>query len=72
MSNSSSAEKISSLLSSRQQDKEGLVSYPERFESEKNVVLGLFGNKLLDSHVENMLDYILLDVVADATIIERA
>ena len=66
-------ETISSLLTLRQQEKEGLMSYLERFKSERNVVLGLFGKKLLDGHVENMPTYTDLDVtIADDAIRARA
>ena len=37
------------------------MSYLERFKSERNVVLGLFGRKLLYGHVENMPSYKALD-----------
>ena len=59
-------ETISSLLTLRQQKKEGLMSYLERFKSEKNVVLGLFGKTLLDGHVENMPAYADLNSITDA------
>ena len=42
------------------------MSYLERFKSERNVVLGLFGKKLLDGHVENMPAYTALQTtIAD-------
>ena len=53
-------ETISSLLTLRQQDKEGLI-YLERFKSERNVVLGLFEKTLLDGQVEKMTCYTELD-----------
>ena len=59
-------ETISSLLSLRQESEEGLMSYLERFKSERNVVIGLFGKKLLDGHVENMPAYADLNSIADA------
>ena len=66
-------ETISSLLTLRQQEKEGLMSYLERFKSERNVVLGLFGKKLLDGHVENMPTYTDLDTaIADDAARARA
>ena len=46
------------------------MSYLERFKSEQNVVLGLFGNKLLDVHVEDVPYCIVLDAVTDDTIRE--
>ena len=48
-------ETISSLLTLQQQEKEGLMSYLERFKSKRNVVLSLFGKKLLNGHVKHML-----------------
>ena len=42
------------------------MSYLERFHSERNVVLGLFGKNLLDGHVENMPAYAALQTtIAD-------
>ena len=66
-------ETISSLLTLQQQEKEGLMSYLERFKSERNVVLSLFGKKLLDGHVENMPQYAELQTtIADNVARERA
>ena len=45
-------ETLSGLLHLQQGGKEGLISYLERFKSEQNVVLGLFGDKLLNTHVK--------------------
>ena len=42
------------------------MSYLERFKSEQNVVLGLFGKKLIDGHVEDMPYCIVLSAVTDA------
>ena len=50
-------ETLSNIMTIRQGDKEGLVSYLERFKSEVNVVVSLFGSGLLDGHVENTAAY---------------
>ena len=44
-------ETLNNVMTIRQGDKEGLVSYLERFRSEVNVVVSLFGSGLLDGHV---------------------
>ena len=46
-------ETLASLLNLRQGENDTLLTYLEKFKSEKNVVVSLFGNKLLDGHVEN-------------------
>ena len=48
---------LSNLFSLRQDEKEGLQSYLEKFKSEKNVVVSLFGKGLLHGHVENTSEY---------------
>ena len=55
---------LMSLISLRQGKKEGSMSYLERFKSGKNVVTGLFGNKIIDGYVEKLQSYRDLSVVA--------
>ena len=50
-------ETISSLLSLRQGPNDTLMTYLEKFKSERNVVINLFGKRILDEHVENTKDY---------------
>ena len=50
-------ETLSSLLSLRQGGNDSLMGYLEKFKSEKNVVVSLFGERLLDGHVENTQEY---------------
>ena len=50
-------ETLSNLLSLRQGDNESLLTYLEKFKSEKNVVVNLLGEKILDGHVENTQAY---------------
>ena len=50
-------ETLSSLLSLRQGENDSLMGYLEKFKSEKNVVVSLFGKGLLDGHVENTQEY---------------
>ena len=66
-------ETLSNIMTIRQGDKEGLVSYLERFKSEKNVVVSLFGTGLLDGHVEKSSAYRDLDTsIADAAARKQA
>ena len=50
-------ETLSSLLSLRQGESDSLMGYLEKFKSEKNVVVSLFGERLLDGHVANTQEY---------------
>ena len=50
-------ETLSSLLSLRQGESDSLMGYLEKFKSEKNVVVSLFGERMLDGHVENTQEY---------------
>ena len=66
-------ETLSNVMTIRQGDKEGLVSYLERFKSEINVVVSLFGSGLLDGHVENTVAYQDLGIsITDATALKDA
>ena len=46
-----------SLITLKQGDKESLLSFLERFKSERNVVVTLLGDKLIDGYVENTQEY---------------
>ena len=50
-------ETIGSLLGIKKGRKESLVNYLERFKSERNVMLTLFGRNMLDVYVENTQKY---------------
>ena len=66
-------ETLNNVMTIRQGDKEGLVSYLERFRSEVNVVVSLFGSSLLDGHVENTIAYQDLgNSIADAAALKLA
>ena len=66
-------ETLSNVMTIRQGEKEGLVSYLERFKSEINVVVSLFGSGLLDGHVENTAAYQDLGTnITDATALKDA
>ena len=50
-------ETITSMVSIKQGEKEGLATYLERFKSGKNLTMNLFGSSILDGYVENMATY---------------
>ena len=50
-------ETLSNLMSCRQGESDSLLTYLEKFKSEKNVVVSLFGEGMLDGHVESTQDY---------------
>ena len=66
-------ETLNNIMTIRQGDKEGLVSYLERFKSEVNVVISLFGLGLLDGHVESTTTYRELGAnITDAAALKEA
>ena len=50
-------ESLARMMKVKQGDNAGLVNYLERFKSERNVMRSLFESRLLDSFVENTLEY---------------
>ena len=50
-------ETLTGMLTLKQGEKEGLLHFLERFKSKKNVILALFGNQILDKHVEQTAAY---------------
>ena len=59
---------LSNLFALRQGEKEGMQTYLERFKSERNVVVSLFGKGILDGHVKNTTEYIdLTSTIVDAS-----
>ena len=50
-------ETLSNLMSCRQGESDSLLTYLEKFKSEKNVVVSLFGEGMLNGHVESTQDY---------------
>ena len=50
-------ETLSNLMNCRQGENDTLTGYLEKFKSEKNVVVSLFGEGFLNGHVENTQDY---------------
>ena len=48
---------LCSLINIKQGNKEGILTYLERFKAERNVVLSLFGDTILSGYVENTDDY---------------
>ena len=51
------SETFSSLMKTKQGNNESLIIYLERFKSEKNVMMSLFAQKLLDGFVEDSQEY---------------
>ena len=51
-------ETLSSLMSLRQGENDTLLIYLEKFKNEKNMVVSLFGSKMLDGHVKNTKAYL--------------
>ena len=58
-------ESLVSMMKVKQGDSESLVKYLKRFKSERNLTASLFGSRLLDSFIENTLEYQNLTVGAD-------
>ena len=50
-------ETLMGWITTRQGEKEGLLSFLERFKSERNVVISLLGDHLIDGYVENTQEY---------------
>ena len=50
-------ETLTGLLTLKQGEKESLTHFLERFKSERNVISALFGDRILDEHVERSNEY---------------
>ena len=49
------------MMAVKQHDQEKLLTYLERFKSERDVVKSLFGNQLLNCHIECTEEYLNID-----------
>ena len=58
-------EVIYSLLYLKQGENEELLDYLRRFRSERNVMIGTFGKKMLDGSAENTPEYVALTTSGD-------